>query len=437
VAAEGAKRQASAPGVYAVRCGIDLEARGKTLSELSGKYVTRARADAIWSYRFNVDGKTYKDGTGTFDKAKAETFAANKRAEVIALIAGEKKLGRGPMSFGRACEIYIAEKVPTFRSMSEDDARTQIDFFQKYVKPGLLIHEIPASDIQKMSQARAECLRKGRGGVWVRVKASTVNQSVELFKRILTHAHDAHGATIRHYKWSAFKAKVQKVRRGDKAKRAIQTPTEQVLLSTIHPNYLQVSRFALLSGLRANENLLRWDQVDWDAKMARDVRGKNRQEVGRDVRLGAAAMAVLQAEYNRHDRHAVFVFGYLCTKSKRMHVGRAGAVERRIIKGCRYPITYSGWNAAWDRCKEKLGLHGKVRIHDWRHTFATRMAKKVSVVDLQTMMDHSKVETTLGYVTVDDEAIRAALDSAAMPMPLEAEQGNIAPLVAPPIVKTA
>lgn len=402
------------------------------MSELSGQYVTRARADAEWSYRFNVAGKTYKNLTGTTDKAEAETLAAKKRGEVIGLIADEKKVGRGPMSFGRACEIYLAEKVPTFLSMSEADARTQLDFMRKFIKPGLLLHDIPAADIQKMTLARAECLRKGRGGVWVKIKPVTVNNTLELLKRILTHAHDAHGATIRHYKWAAFRLKTQKLRRGDKAKRAIQLPTEQLLLATISPNYLQVSRFALLSGLRANENLLRWGQIDWDNKMACDVRGKGRREVGRDVRLGAAAMAVLQAEFNRHDRHADFVFTYLCHKTR--VVGNTG---RKTIRGQRYPITYSGWNTAWDRTKEKLGLHGKVRIHDWRHTFATRHAKNVSVADLQSMMDHSKAETTLGYVTVDDEAIRRALDSAPLPMPKGTDADNIAPIVAPRFPKTA
>ena len=156
------------------------------------------------------------------------------------------------------------------------------------------------------------------------------------------------------------------------------------------------------------------------------------RDFGRDVRLGRAAMAILQAEYNRPDRHPVYVFTYVCHKTR--VVGRTG---RLTIKGQRYPVTYSGWNTAWDRTKEKLGLHGKVRIHDWRHTFATRHAKNVNVADLQSMMDHSKVETTLGYVTVDDEAIRRALDSAPLPMPKGTDADNIAPIVAPRFSKSA
>lgn len=394
-------------------------------SETSGKRVTRSRPGDEWRYRFEIGKQPFTGETGTTDRRAAEKIAQQKYDDQKKLLKEESKAGRGPMTFHRACEIFIAEKVPTFLSADEADIRTQTDFMQKYIKPGLMLHEIPASDITNMAQARAQCLRRGRGGVMVRIKASTVNHTVDLLHRIMNHAHDAHGATIRHYKWKVFRAKTQKRERGDKAKRAIKQPTEQTLLATIHPNYLQATRFALLSGLRANENLLRWDQVDWDNRMALDVRGKNRREVGRDVRLGKAAMAILQAEYNRPDRHPVYVFTYLCHKTR--VVGNTG---RKTIKGQRYPVTYSGWNTAWDRTKEALGLHGKVRLHDWRHTFATRNAKLVNVANLQDMMGHAKAETTLGYVTVDDQDIREALDSAPMPMPLGTDE-KVAPLVAP------
>jgi hypothetical protein len=401
-------------------------------SELSDTYIVRTRPDAEWSYRFFFKGKKpYRGPTGTTDRKEAKKFAGQKRDETKRLLEDERKLGRGPMTFGRACDIYLAEKVPTFLSMKEGDARTQIAFLQKYIKPALLLHEIPHADIQAMAQARMKCLRKGRGGVLVRIKASTVNHTIELLQRIMGHAHDTHGASIRHYKWTKFKAKSQRAERGDKAKRAIRLPTEQLLLATINPNYLQVTRFALLSGLRATENLLRWDQIDWQAKMALDVRGKGRRERGRDVQLGRAAMALLQAEFNQPDRHPVYVFGYVCRKTRVV-----GGTGRTTIRGKRYPITYNGWNSAWDRCKEALGLHGKVRLHDWRHTFGTRNAKLVNVADLQNMMGHSKPEVTLGYVTVDDEAIREALDSAPMPMPLGADD-NVASIVAPRIGKRA
>lgn len=395
-------------------------------SELSDTYITRSRPGAEWRYRFFFKGKKpYTGETGTTDRTEAKKYAAAKRDETKRHLEGERQLGRGPMTFKRACDIFIAEKVPGFLSMRESDARTQIDFIQKHIKPAMLMHEIPAADIQKMSQARAKCLRKGRGGVMVRIKASTVNATVDLLHRIMNHAHDAHGASMRHYKWKVFRVKTQRRERGDKAKRAIKLPTEQILLATIKSDYLQVTRFALVAGLRATENLLRWDQIDWEARMALDVRGKNRREIGRDVRLGRAAMAILQAEFNRPDRHPVYVFTYVAHRTRVI-----GHTDRKTIRGQRYPVTYSGWNGAWDRCKEALGLHGRVRLHDWRHTFATRNAKLVNVANLQDMMGHAKAETTMGYVTPDDDDIRAALDSTPLPMPLGADE-NVAALTAP------
>jgi integrase len=136
-------------------------------------------------------------------------------------------------------------------------------------------------------------------------------------------------------------------------------------------------------------------------------------------------MAILQAEYNQPDRHPVYVFTYHAARTK--HVNKTG---RKLIRGSRYPITYSYWNTAWDRALAKLGMQGKVRLHDWRHTFATRLANSVNARNVQAAMDHAKIETTMGYISVDDDAIRAALDDTPMPMPLMPNDG-VAPISAP------
>ena len=391
-------------------------------SKLSGRYITRKDEHSEWSYRFAVSGRPFKGTTGTLNKREAEAFAAQKRADEKALLRNEAKANRGPMDFGRACEIFIAEKVPTLRSEKASDVRTQVAFMQKYIAPGRVLHDIPASAITAMSLARRKMLKRSRGGVMVRIKDCTADYTVDLLHRILNYAHDNHGATVAHYKWATFRAKKERAERGAKTRRALRPEIEQMILSAIKAEYLQVTRFALLTGLRATENLLTWDQIDWQEGVANEVKGKGHRALGRQVRLGRAALAILQAEYERPDRDPVHVFTYAAHRTR--HVGNTGRVT---IRGQRYPITYTGWNSAWDRMKTTLELQGKVRIHDLRHTFATRNAKLVNVADLQNMMGHAKAETTMGYVSVDDAAIRAALDAMPMPMPHYADD-KIAPL---------
>jgi len=394
-------------------------------AKLSGKYVKRRSEQSEWRYRFEVAGQKYEDATGIFDQRKAEAFAAQKRRDVKALLANEAKVNRGPMSFGRACEVFIAEKVPTFLSEEESDVRTQIAFMQKHIKPGLLLHEIPATAITAMAVARRATFKRARGGVMVRIKGSTADYTVDLLHRILNYAHDNHGATVAHFKWATFRSKKERKEKGAKTRRAIRPEVEQMILATISPEYLQVTRFALLTGLRATENLLRWDQINWSEKIAENVKGKGHRALGRNVMLGRAAMAILQAEHSRNDRDPVHVFSYAAHKTRL--IGNTG---RMTIRGQRYAITYSGWNSAWDRMKTALELQGKVRIHDLRHTFGTRNAKKVHIGNLQEMMGHAKADTTLGYISPDDDAIRAALDSAPMPMPLGSDE-KVVPIVVP------
>ncbi len=43
----------------------------------------------------------------------------------------------------------------------------------------------------------------------------------------------------------------------------------------------------------------------------------------------------------------------------------------------------------------------KVKSHDFRHTFITKLSKYMSVSEIATYIGHSNTKTTLGYITVD------------------------------------
>ena len=179
-------------------------------------------------------------------------------------------------------------------------------------------------------------------------------------------------ASIRLYDWKIFRIRQEKPQ-GQHVGRAIPLAHRQIILGSIKADYVQITRFALVAGLRATENLLKWPQIDWDNEVAlRCVYGKGHRQIGRRVNLGRAAMAILQAEYNRPDRHPTHVFTYVAKRNGKVG-SKAGTV---LVRGRRSPITYSGWKSAWARMRSALALDG-VRIHDLRHTFATDNAKSV------------------------------------------------------------
>lgn len=379
--------------------------------ELSGKRITRSHADAEWSYRFEIAKRPFKGLTGTTDRREAEKIAKREYDKEKLLAKAQADIGRSPMTFGRACDLWVAEKLP---KLAGTGMLMQIDFLKVYISPALLLHKIPASAITRMALARAECLRKGKDGTLQRIRGTTVNQTVDLLQRILNYAAEAHEATVRRYKWSTFRIRQEK-EAGQHVGRAIPQAVRQMILGTIQDDYLQITRFALLSGLRATENFLTWPQIGWEEKVASRVYGKGHRQIGRRVNLGRAAMAVLQAEFYRDERHVTHVFSYVASRN-----GKIGNTSRVMVRGQRYPITYAGWKSAWQRMREKLALQG-VRIHDLRHTFATDNVKKVPLTTLKTMMGHADIRTTQGYVSPDEAAICEALDAMPMPMPATAE----------------
>lgn len=70
-------------------------------------------------------------------------------------------------------------------------------------------------------------------------------------------------------------------------------------------------------------------------------------------------------------------------------------------------LTVEHVSAAFRRIRENSGI--EVSPHRFRHTFATKLAKQGKIRDLQQMMGHSDVRTTLGYVQPDLNNMRQML----------------------------
>lgn len=90
-------------------------------------------------------------------------------------------------------------------------------------------------------------------------------------------------------------------------------------------------------------------------------------------------------------------------------------ITRGIALSCPTVLTRDGKplndiHPAWYRLLKKTGLKG-VRIHDLRHTFATRLARDGT--DIRTLMDltgHEDVEIALDYIESSPAAKRAAIE---------------------------
>ena len=151
--------------------------------------------------------------------------------------------------------------------------------------------------------------------------------------------------------------------------------------------------FARASGLRLRECLLRWREVDWDARQIRKA-GKGGKLIA--VPITSAVRAILWPLRGHHAEH---VFTYI---AQRTRDGR--------VKGQRYPLTYSGVKIAWRRLRKRAGVEG-FRFHDFRHDLGSKLLRQTGNLKLvQRALNHRDIKTTVRYAHVRDDEVVAALE---------------------------
>lgn len=188
----------------------------------------------------------------------------------------------------------------------------------------------------------------------------------------------------------------------------ILTPDEQlVLIDEMGPDYDRFRRFAIVSGMRLDNCILKKSSVNWET-MSITVRGKGDKLIHHPI-------TDLMADIIREgwDDHPDWVFTYLCER------GRAGHKT-----GIRYPITYSGLQSHWNRARKRAAKRcpslltdtGGVmnfRFHDHRHVFATNLQMSSGDIRLtQGALKHASVTQTEKYAHIVNTQLRAAMGRA-------------------------
>ena len=106
-------------------------------------------------------------------------------------------------------------------------------------------------------------------------------------------------------------------------------------------DYAPLFAFAMATGMRQNECLLRWSEVDWGARQI--------CKTGKGARLITVPIIdeVREILWPLRGHHPEFVFTYVAMRT-----------HRGWIKGRRYPITLAGLRAHWHRLRKVAGVTG-------------------------------------------------------------------------------
>ena len=161
-------------------------------------------------------------------------------------------------------------------------------------------------------------------------------------------------------------------------------------------DYAPWVQFALLTGLRRAETLIRWSDVNWSAKIITRP-GKGGRTVSTPITDAVAALLE-----PLKDHHPEYVFTYACQRTRDGHV-----------KGHRYPISYEGGKTEWARLMKRAGV-ANFRFHDLRHTTATRLLRETGNLKLvQQALNHRDLKTTSKYAHVRNDEVAEALQRVA------------------------
>ncbi len=322
-------------------------------------------------YDFRLAGHRFFGSTKATNKKEAESIERDLKAKARADLEAKKRTRNGPLTLDMAAGRYWqevgqhhADSAATFRNLDRI-----VSYFGKTKR----LDQITDADVAALVAWRRKQTLKGKKGK-AAVAPATVNRSTtEVLKKLFTRAKRAWRMQFPlEPNWREHRLKEPQGR-----VRELHADEEQAIEEAMRGDYGPWLQFALTTGLRRAETLIRWTDVNWSAKII-TVAGKGGRLVSTPITAEVAAL--LEPLRGHHDE---FVFTYACERTRGDHV-----------RGRRYPITYEGGKTEWQRLMKRAGV-ADFRFHDLRHTTATRLLRETGNLKLvQRALNHRDVATT-------------------------------------------
>ena len=343
-----------------------------------------------YHYAFEFRGHRFRGSTKARSRREAEAFERREREAAERLVA-EQAGAKTSLRLTDIADRYWLDKWEGRAGDGPKNVKRQLARLIEFFGEDRLITDIGGDDVAKLvawrrgHQVVGGVNRKPAGRL---IGPFAVNDTTEQLKKLINHAKRTWEVVFpREIAWAAHWRREPEPRknelRGDQGER---------LQAAARDEFQPILRLAEITGLRQQELLLRWDEVDWDAGMI-VKKGKGDRTVTAPIMPDVRALL-----WPLRGDHAEFVFTYICQRP------RAG-----MIKGRRYPVTQSGLKSHWRRLRVRAGVQG-FRFHDYRHDFGTKMLRETHDIELVSqLMNHSSLEMTRRYAHVMTDDKRKAL----------------------------
>jgi integrase len=355
--------------------------------------VYKSAKSPFYAYDFQIDGRRFHGSTKARSKRDAEAVERQLKATAKAEIAQEVKAGHGPITLDFAAGRYWTEVGQHHRGSL--NTHHYLDLLISFFGPNKRLDQITDDDVAALvAWRRAQPVHgraKTKDGKVARVVGhATVNRTALLpLKAIFTRAKRTWRYSLPmepNWRDHWLKEPAQRVRELDEHESA-------ALDGVVREDYALWFQFARATGLRRQETLIKWSNVNWSGMLITTV-GKRGATI--TTPITRTVQSILEQCQGHHDE---YVFTFVCRRSR-----------DEQVKGNRYPITTEGAKTMWRRMQSQSGVKD-FRFHDIRHDVATKLLRKTGNMRLvQRALNHSNIATTARYAHVLNAEVAAALD---------------------------
>lgn len=368
--------------------------------------VYKPKGRDTYSFDFRFRGARFRGTTGATAKREALAIEKRERERVRRQAAREATAraafrGDAPLTLGAAAARWWHEVGR--HHVNSETTWADLERLVAWFGEDCRMDDVADSDVAALVAARRGETIKGRktlkdGSPAPLVKPSTVNRStLDPLRRLFGHARRAWKLRLD----SEPDWRIHRLPEPGEQPAELRLADQARIVADLGEGYRDAVLFALASGLRLENCLLRWGQVDWEGGRIHVVQKGGRAH---SVPISREMRAILSA-CRGQDAEWVFTFPL----ARR-------AAGRRVL-GVRYPVTYYGLQIRWRRRAKALGIG--LTFHGLRHTAGTRVTRQTGNLKLaQKLLGHASVTTTAAfYAHATEEDLRAALDATPLANP--------------------
>jgi integrase len=328
------------------------------------------KRSGIWWTCISHNGRKFQKSLETSDKKLAKTIEAKIRTEIVEGSYFDNLAGRNK-NFKDLMNRFITEYAPTLSENTQRSYTTSLKFLMPFFKDSNLISITP-----KMI-SRYKVFRKSDG-----VKPATINRELAVLSK-------AFNLAVKEWEWAKDNptSKVSRERENNARDRWLTIDEERRLLDNSPEWIEQIIIFSLNTGLRLGElSNLEWSRVNIFNKTIHINITKNGEQ--KTLPLNKIALDVLEKKFIVKSLKNDYVF-------------------KNSIGG---KVNHNSLRNLFHKSLRKAKIDN-FRLHDLRHTFATRLAQKgIDIYKISKLLGHKDIKMTQRYAHHCPDSLRNGVE---------------------------